>query len=86
MQELNPYESSEQSDKSKHISVGAKQKKGLGLYDLAALVFVVALLILLLTPAFANKGVLFGGIILSSGVLFVIGAFVAGIAFKRRRL
>ena len=85
MKELNPYQSSEQSQTSKRTSVDARQKKGLGLYDLATLFFVVAALILLLAPAVLNKGVPFRWIVLLGGAPLVLGVFVAGIAFIRKR-
>ena len=60
------------------------QKRGLGLYDLAAAIFVVAMLILLLAPAIQNLGQL-RQILIIAGGLSLVALLIAGYAFVSRR-
>ncbi len=85
MDKTNPYEPPVVDSMSVRGSTGTGKKHRLGLYDLAASLFVVACMILLLLPEASHRGEPLWWIIVSGGAVLLLAFAVAGFAMVRRR-
>ena len=82
---VNPYESTNETNVTEKTAHDADRKRSLGSYDIAGALFVVAMLILLLAPGASNRGQPIWVIGLSGGCTLLLSVFVAAFGFARQR-